>query len=265
MNTRISRNSPCVCGSGRRYKACCGSENPPHWGDAAVGRLANSLLDPSNAQLVADEPQCQCDIPDLPPGIFVQPLGDDYPWQSLADTVLGTAQAREAAIVRAGKLVRDPQRVTQIVEQGESAAQVTDLVRRAYCGPIENFFKRRLRWFERPQILRYQPGGFYRTHSDADAWVKPEQRWNRVLDRDLSLLIYLDDNYQGGELVFPNFNFRLRPRAGMLVAFPADYRYLHGAMPVITGARHVIVSWSSLEDVAQIHPDAPQDAVIIDR
>ena len=230
-----------------------------------MGRMEGSLRDPAYSHLVTDEPVCRCDIPDLPPGIFVHPLGDDYPWQALAETAVGTAQASDAAIVRAGQLVRDPQRVTKIVDQGESAAEITDLVRRAYCGPVENFFQRQLRWFERPQILRYQPGGFYRTHSDADTWIKAEKRWNRVLDRDLSLLIYLDDNYQGGELVFPNFNFRLRPRAGMLVAFPADYRYLHGAMPVISGARHVIVSWSSLHGVDQIHPAPPDNAIIVDR
>lgn len=265
MTTRISRNSPCVCGSGKRFKQCCGQDSPPHWGTSAVGRLTGSLLDGSNAHLVANEPQCDSDIENLPPGILVQSLGDEYDWQMYREAMQTTPVAGEATIVRNGKVVRDPQRVTQIVDQGQYADGVTELVRKAYTGPVEAFFDCKLRWFEQPHILRYQPGGFYRTHADSDSWSREDQSWTKVLDRDLSLLIYLDEGYQGGELIFPNFNFRLRPRAGMLVAFPADHRYLHGAMPVISGVRHAVVSWSSSAGVEQLQPSPPSVAVMLNR
>jgi 2OG-Fe(II) oxygenase superfamily/SEC-C motif len=263
VTIRVSRNSQCVCGSGKRFKNCCGQDDPPHWNSTAVGRISGSLLDPANAHLIANEKQCDAGIEDLPPGIFVKTLSSDYNWQEYRDALLSTAAAREAAIVRNGQLVRDPQRVTSIVDQGEYTDKIAGLVQRAYCGPIQDFFESKLRWFEQPQILRYQPGGFYRTHSDADSWVKAEQAWKRTLDRDLSLLIYLDDNYTGGELIFPNFNFRFRPQAGVLLAFPADYRYLHGAMPVISGVRHAIVSWSSVSGVERVNPAPPDTAIMV--
>ena len=36
--TKVGRNDPCPCGSGRKYKQCCGvkSESRSHWGTYAL-------------------------------------------------------------------------------------------------------------------------------------------------------------------------------------------------------------------------------------
>ena len=77
------------------------------------------------------------------------------------------------------------------------------------------------------------------------------------MDRDVSVLVYLDNDYTGGELVFPNFGLRLEPRAGMLVAFPSDHRYCHSARPVTSGMRHVIVSWAAAWGTTRVHDNPP--------
>ncbi len=262
---KIGRNSPCVCGSGLRFKACCGANDPPNWNASATGRIKGSLRDPEYAPLVANEPICTDGPADLPPGMLVTNLDGKLPWREIAGGVIATAPDQPATVVNDdGSLAVDHQRITGILELGASEQALTDLTQRAYLEIVEPFFDRQIRWFEKPQILRYAPGGYYIPHADADYYDVEVHQWSKVLDRDLSMLIYLDGDYKGGELVFPNFDFRLAPQPGMLVAFPSDNRYLHGAMPVVEGRRHALVSWSSVKDTPMILPQPPEVAVPVE-
>lgn len=48
--------------------------------------------------------------------------------------------------------------------------------------------------------------------------------------------IFLNDDYEGGELTFPELNIELKPKAGSLVLFPGYYT-LHGVNEVKSGTR----------------------------
>jgi predicted 2-oxoglutarate/Fe(II)-dependent dioxygenase YbiX len=48
-----------------------------------------------------------------------------------------------------------------------------------------------------------------------------------------SLVIYLNDDYEGGEIHFPKLNLTIKPMAGTIVAFPATT--LHESRPVTKG------------------------------
>lgn len=43
---------------------------------------------------------------------------------------------------------------------------------------------------------------------------------------NISALIYLNDNYEGGEIIFPEYDFYLKPSPGDLVIFPSNHRHL---------------------------------------
>jgi len=100
-----------------------------------------------------------------------------------------------------------------------------------------------IEWYEKPTMLRYGPGGKYEHHSDSENWDAVARTWNRFCDRAYSLLIYLNEDFTGGSLYYQNFDFRLAPTTGTLVAFPSDHRYVHRAEPVASGTRYAIVSW----------------------
>jgi predicted 2-oxoglutarate/Fe(II)-dependent dioxygenase YbiX len=84
----------------------------------------------------------------------------------------------------------------------------------------------------------------------------------RLRDRDLSLLIYLNDDFTGGGLTFTHFNFHFRPEPGDLLVFPSDNRYVHQAEKVESGVRYVIVSWAALKGVPRVAGQPPENAVI---
>ena len=235
----ISRNAPCVCGSGRRFKSCCGKIDAGFWSENAIGRLPGA---DDAAKSVENEPQSSF-MDDLPRGVFVSSVD----LLSLPSEIVKLPTVGSAKIIDSESGRANPQRVTDTVALGTFQAQVSSLVENLLTGPVATFYGVRIASYEEPHILRYNGGGYYRPHSDNEAWDNDSRSWERVINRDISILVYLDSHYLGGELVFPNFRYRLQPRPGMVVAFPSDHRYLHGAMPVLSGTRHAVVSWATIQ------------------
>jgi hypothetical protein len=44
----------------------------------------------------------------------------------------------------------------------------------------------------------------------------------------LASLIYINDNYDGGELYFPDRNINIKPKPRTLIMFPGNDNYVHG-------------------------------------
>ncbi len=127
---------------------------------------------------------------------------------------------------------------------------------------INPFYAIKVRDAEPPHILHYGEGGHYIPHVDAETLYKDEiglEMWEKTLDRDLSVVYFLNHDFAGGELVFPAFDLTVKPEAGMLVCFPSDHHYIHGVNPVTQGHRYTIVNWMrvegmpSMEDINQMN------------
>lgn len=94
------------------------------------------------------------------------------------------------------------------------------------------------------QVLRYEPGQEYRPHVDALPGVAPAQQ------RVMTFLIYLNDDFEGGETDFPKLGVRFKGRAGDGLMFRnassdgrADERMIHAGLPVRLGVKHLASRW----------------------
>jgi uncharacterized protein (UPF0262 family) len=93
-------------------------------------------------------------------------------------------------------------------------------------------------------VLKYQTGQEYKAHYDGGTPTA----------RSISPILYLNDDYEGGEIEFVNFDIKIKPEAGMLVIFPASYPYAHIAHPVTKGTKYAIVTWlhdRPLDDISR--------------
>jgi hypothetical protein len=54
-----------------------------------------------------------------------------------------------------------------------------------------------------------------------------------------SLVAYLNDDYEGGELAFANQNVIIKPSAGSIVIFPSSEPYLHESRKLISGTKYM--------------------------
>lgn len=132
---------------------------------------------------------------------------------------------------------------------------VFELMHYAVRDFLNPFFNVAIKDSEMPQILIYHPGGHYKPHIDGEALFNDGTgvlKWKRNVERDISMVLYLNDDYEGGEIVFPKQAISIKPRKGMLVAFPSNHHFLHGVNPVTSGDRYAIVNWFSLGQPASL-------------
>ena len=86
-------------------------------------------------------------------------------------------------------------------------------------------------------LLRYQEGGFFKEHVDA-------MRDHPVLGhRRLSVISFCNDDFDGGELVFPRQGITIKPEPGMMVIFPSTFTHPHESTEITRGTKYSIVSW----------------------
>lgn len=83
------------------------------------------------------------------------------------------------------------------------------------------------------QLLKYGKDNHFVKHYDD----------SKQYPRTVSMSYYLNDNYEGGEIEFPNFNLKIKPVADQMIMFPSNYVYTHTVHPVISGTRYAIVGW----------------------
>jgi predicted 2-oxoglutarate/Fe(II)-dependent dioxygenase YbiX len=147
---------------------------------------------------------------------------------------------------RVDKTIRD----TQHVEMGTLFPKIVDLFKDTVREIINPFYGVEICESEVPQILSYGIGGHYQPHIDGESlWQTPDGEliWKKSTERDLSMVFYLNDDYEGGDFIFPDLKVRVRPEPGMLVCFPSNHHYKHGVEPVTKGKRYSIVCWAKVK------------------
>jgi len=97
------------------------------------------------------------------------------------------------------------------------------------------------------QFLGYPVGGHYKGHNDGESFNHQTRQWEKIMDRDVSFLFYLNDQYGGGELEFYDLGLTIKPKKGMMIAFPSYHEFAHKVHPVTWGHRYSLVSWVSTQ------------------
>jgi hypothetical protein len=104
-------------------------------------------------------------------------------------------------------------------------------------GPLEHDYKLTYglstTWHDQYSILKYGVGQKFVNHVDD----------HKDYHRRMSTIYYINDNYEGGEIVFPRFGITYKPAANDFLVFPSTYVYNHSVMPVKSGERYAVVSW----------------------
>lgn len=89
-----------------------------------------------------------------------------------------------------------------------------------------------------PAIVRWPVGARQEPHADKEFHTGSEQgRPNDFPHYDIAGLFYFNDEYEGGELYFPQHGIEFQPKAGAAYFFPGDRLYTHGVRPMKSGNR----------------------------
>lgn len=92
------------------------------------------------------------------------------------------------------------------------------------------------------QVLRYRPGGEYKPHFDAIPGFSNQ--------RAMTFLVWLSEDYEGGETVFPTPGLRVKGRSGDAILFRnvgkdgrRDPAAGHAGLPVTRGEKLIASRW----------------------
>lgn len=107
---------------------------------------------------------------------------------------------------------------------------------------LENEFKVELH-SRPPVIIRWFPGLEQQPHADKQL---NDGSPNPFPTYDLNSLIYYNDDFEGGELYYPQYGVEVKPEPGLAVAHPGDINYLHGVKKVISGERFTTPSFYTI-------------------
>ena len=87
------------------------------------------------------------------------------------------------------------------------------------------------------RINRYGVGGFMGDHAD----LIHRSHGQTYGFPQVSALLYLNDDYDGGEFIVAGKKFE--PEKGSAIIFPSNFMFRHEAKPVTKGTRWSIVTW----------------------
>ncbi len=91
------------------------------------------------------------------------------------------------------------------------------------------------------QLVRWQPGDCLQPpHADAE---QTDGSIHPFAYREFAAIIYLNQEYTGGQLYFPHFNLEPILSTGTLAIFPGTLKYLHGVTPIESGTRYTIAGF----------------------
>jgi len=86
-----------------------------------------------------------------------------------------------------------------------------------------------------PSIRMWSPGEYQPIHADGE---DPQGNPNESYIVDYGSVIYLNDDYEGGEIYFPDQGIDFRPKSGTVVFFPSNNMFIHGVREIISGNRY---------------------------
>ena len=89
--------------------------------------------------------------------------------------------------------------------------------------------------FEELRIKKYDVGDSFDKHIDV-ADHASARRW-------LAFLVYLNDDFRGGETQFHMQSKIIKPKTGSVLIFPPTWNFPHAGLPVIMGTKYILTTY----------------------
>lgn len=98
-------------------------------------------------------------------------------------------------------------------------------------------------------LVKWEIGDVQHPHADGEELNGKHQfYW-----RNFGCVLYLNDDYDGGEIYFPNQNIQIKPKPNTLVFFPGTLEFLHGVNPITKGIRYTLTSFWTFDKLYKMN------------
>lgn len=107
-------------------------------------------------------------------------------------------------------------------------------------------------WPDYLGLVKWRTGDVQYPHADSES---PDGEKHPFFWRNFGCVYYLNDNYQGGEIYFPNQNLEIKPKPNTLVFFPGTLEYLHGVKQITEKTRFTLTSFWTFDSKYKMRYD----------
>lgn len=95
------------------------------------------------------------------------------------------------------------------------------------------------------QLVRWRPGDNQSAHADCE---EPDGRPNSTPWRAFASIIYLNDEYEGGGIYFPERGLKPEIKPRTLAYFPSTNNYKHGVEAITSGLRYTFSCFYTFDE-----------------
>ena len=88
-------------------------------------------------------------------------------------------------------------------------------------------------------FVKYLPGEFFKIHADHGPYYTCT----------VSAVVYLNDDYEGGEIEFPRHDITIKPKTGDIILFPSNFVYEHASLNISSGTKYAVVIMMDYNDL----------------
>lgn len=100
---------------------------------------------------------------------------------------------------------------------------------------IQSLLTEKYSWLGCHMIQRITQGNGLDEHLDKSDLEEQEN--------SVGVAIYLNDNFDGGEIYYPNLGISYKPLRGALICHPGTAKYMHGVNKVLGNDRYILSSY----------------------
>lgn len=150
----------------------------------------------------------------------------------LADRLNYITYHDEQGFVNHSFIEKADERINKIVQIANANAQVFIEDYLKVNSDLSQFHYK----FENASLIVVNSNGHIPHHHDPEIFAQDGE----VKLGHFSILCYLNQNFDGGEVVFPSQDFRLKPKTGTMLIFPNSFLFPHFVAPVFGNTRYAL-------------------------
>jgi len=132
--------------------------------------------------------------------------------------------------------------ITSLPDTEAAARSLMQATRFRALAALREFYGEPELYSDTIQLVKWKTGMSMPPHADN---AHPDGSPHDTPWRDYASVVYLNDDYEGGDLYLPRIPFRLATRKGLLLGFRGDYRHEHGVDEIKRGVRYTMPGWYS--------------------
>ncbi len=114
-----------------------------------------------------------------------------------------------------------------LIDIHQQVEEKLDLCLRHY----ESLWHLQMQYKEAFNFIKYNPGKYFKVHSDDGPYYTCT----------ISSVVYLNDDYEGGEIAYPRHELVIKPEAGDILINPSTFVYEHASLEVKSGTKYAVV------------------------